>query len=73
MLNKKASIKKWRLFYLTYTTYCHSFATNAIRSGASIELISKMLSHSSIMTTKNYFAGFESDEKRNISNKLMDF
>lgn len=51
----------------------HSFATNAIRSGASFELISEMLSHTSLMTTKNYFAGFETDEKRKIAGKLMEF
>lgn len=51
----------------------HSFATNAIRSGASIEFVSEALSHSNLSTTRNYFAGFEDDKKREIANKLMKF
>lgn len=56
----------------TYTAR-HSFATNAIRSGASIEFVSEALSHSNIKTTQEYFAGFENEVKRDISNKLMEF
>ena len=51
----------------------HSFATNAIRSGASIEFVSEALNHTNINTTKSYFAGFEDDKKREISYKLMQF
>lgn len=51
----------------------HSFATNAIRNGASMEFVSEALSHSSINTTKNYFAGFESEEKKEFSKKMMQF
>lgn len=51
----------------------HSFATNAIRSGASLEFVSEALSHSNLKTTQGYFAGFESDKKREISRKLMEF
>lgn len=51
----------------------HSFATNAIRSGASLEFVSEALSHSNLKTTQSYFAGFESEKKREISNKLMEF
>jgi len=51
----------------------HSFATNAIRSGASLEFVSEALSHSNLKTTQGYFAGFESDKKREISKKLMEF
>lgn len=51
----------------------HSFATNAIRSGASMEFVSEALSHSSMDTTRGYFAGFEDDKKREISKKLMEF
>ncbi|PLX08544.1 MAG: hypothetical protein C0596_06710 [Marinilabiliales bacterium] len=50
----------------------HSFATNAIRSGASMEFVSEALSHSNLNTTQNYFAGFTDDMKKNISDKLMD-
>ncbi len=51
----------------------HSFATNAIRSGASMEYVSEALSHSNLNTTKNYFAGFEDEKKKEIASKLMDF
>jgi integrase/recombinase XerD len=51
----------------------HSFATNAIRSGASMEYVSEALSHSNLGTTKNYFAGFEDEKKKEIANKLMEF
>ena len=50
----------------------HSFATNAIRNGASMEFVSEALSHSSIKTTQNYFAGFADKHKKDISDKLMD-
>jgi len=51
----------------------HSFATNAIRSGASMELISELLAHTNLKTTKGYFAGFESEAKRDLAKKLMEF
>ncbi|MGY6561419.1 MAG: tyrosine-type recombinase/integrase [Luteibaculaceae bacterium] len=50
----------------------HSFATNAIRSGASMEFVSEALSHSNLNTTKAYFAGFTDEKKREIAGKLMD-
>ena len=51
----------------------HSFATNAIRKGASIEFISEALNHSDLKVTKGYFAGFEDEAKKEFANKLMDF
>lgn len=51
----------------------HSFATMAIRNGASIEYVSEALSHSNLTTTRNYFAGFEDDKKREINKKLLEF
>jgi integrase/recombinase XerD len=51
----------------------HSFATNAIRSGASMEYVSEALSHSSLNTTRSYFAGFEDEEKKKIAKRLMEF
>ncbi|MBY0244644.1 MAG: site-specific integrase [Sphingobacteriaceae bacterium] len=56
----------------TYTAR-HSFATNAIRSGASMEFVSEALSHSNINTTKTYFAGFENERKKEILDKIMNF
>jgi len=51
----------------------HTFATNAIRSGASLEQISQALNHHNIVTTKSYFAGFEDETMRKISDNLMNF
>jgi integrase len=51
----------------------HSFATSAIRKGASIEFVSEALSHSNIKTTQGYFAGFEESSKRELMNTIMDF
>ena len=51
----------------------HSFSTNAIRSGASMELVSEQLGHSNLKTTQNYFSGFEDDSIEDITKKLMNF
>ncbi|MFT5250682.1 MAG: site-specific recombinase XerD [bacterium] len=51
----------------------HSFTTNSIRKGASMEFISEALNHSDLSVTKNYFAGFEDETKKEFANKLMDF
>jgi len=51
----------------------HSFATNAILNGASMEYISEALSHSNMKTTQNYFAGFEETTKKEITENLMKF
>ena len=51
----------------------HSFATNSIRKGASMEFISEALNHSDMNVTKNYFAGFEDKTKKEFADKLMDF
>ena len=51
----------------------HSFATNSLRKGASMEFISEALNHSDLSVTKNYFAGFEDEAKKDFANKLLDF
>lgn len=51
----------------------HSFATNAVRNGASMEFAMEALGHSSMETTKNYFAGFEDKTKREVASKLLNF
>lgn len=51
----------------------HSFATNSLRKGASMEFISEALNHSDLSVTKNYFAGFEDETKREFANQLMNF
>ncbi len=59
----------------TVSTYYarHSFATNAIRNGASMEFIQESLGHKNMKTTQNYFAGFDNEAKKEFANKLMDF
>jgi site-specific recombinase XerD len=51
----------------------HSFATNSMRKGASMEFISEALNHSDLSVTKNYFAGFEDDAKKEFAKGLLDF
>ena len=51
----------------------HSFATNSLRKGASMEFISEALNHSDLNVTKNYFAGFEDEAKKEFANTLLDF
>ncbi|WP_308991666.1 site-specific integrase [Mariniflexile litorale] len=51
----------------------HSFATQSIRSGVSMEFISEALNHSDLSVTKNYFAGFEDEAKKEFANNLMNF
>ncbi|MGJ8666713.1 MAG: tyrosine-type recombinase/integrase [Patiriisocius sp.] len=51
----------------------HSFATNSIRKGTSMEFISEALNHSDLNVTKNYFAGFEDSTKKDFANTIMDF
>jgi site-specific recombinase XerD len=51
----------------------HSFATNSIRKGASMEFISEALNHSDLSVTKNYFEGFEDEAKKEFANSLLDF
>ncbi len=51
----------------------HSFASNSLRKGASMEFISEALNHSDLSVTKNYFAGFEDEAKKEFANTIMDF
>lgn len=51
----------------------HSFATNSVRKGASMEFISEALNHSDLGVTKSYFAGFEDKTKKDFANSIMDF
>jgi len=51
----------------------HSFASNSIRKGATMEFISEALNHSDLSVTKNYFAGFEDEAKKEFANSLLDF
>ena len=51
----------------------HSFVTNAIRKGASMEFVSDALNHSSLNVTKGYFAGFQDDVKKEFAKDIMNF
>lgn len=48
----------------------HSFSTNAIRNGATMEMVGEALGHGDSKTTQGYFAGFESKTQKDISEKL---
>jgi len=50
----------------------HSFATNAVRNGASLEFIQESLGHSDLKTTQGYFAGFDSATKKDFAEQLMN-
>lgn len=51
----------------------HSYATSAIRNGASMEFMMEALSHNNMKTTVGYFAGFEDKDKKDFSENLMKF
>ena len=51
----------------------HSFATMAIRRGASIEQVGEAVGHTDTKTTQGYFAGFEDETKKAIGKNLLDF
>ncbi|MFN8438153.1 MAG: site-specific integrase [Cytophagales bacterium] len=60
---------------LNLSTYVarHSFATNAIRKGASMEFVSEALSHNNLNTTQAYFKGFDDESKKSMMDLLTDF
>jgi len=51
----------------------HSFATVAVRKGASMELMRESLGHDDLKTTLNYFAGFDDEAKKELAVSIMDF
>ncbi len=51
----------------------HSFATVAVRKGASMEFMRESLGHSDMKTTLNYFAGFDDEAKKELALSIMDF
>jgi site-specific recombinase XerD len=57
------------------TTYSarHSFATVLKRSGASMEVISEMLGHSNLKTTRLYLDSFEKETLEKTTNALTNF
>lgn len=51
----------------------HSFSTNAIRNGKTMEFVGEALNHGDSKTTMGYFAGFEDKEKKAFSDTIMNF
>ena len=51
----------------------HSFATNAIRNGATMEFVGEAFDHRNPNTTKRYFAGFTDKVKKEFQQKIMNF
>ena len=51
----------------------HSFTTQAIRKGATMELLQESLGHKNLATTQNYFAGFTTEVKENLAKSLLEF
>lgn len=56
----------------TYTAR-HTFATIGIQEGASLEFMQQMLGHDNLQTTQAYFAGFDSETRKEFSKKLLNF
>lgn len=69
----KIAEKEGHKFKVTTYWARHSFATNAIRSGQSMEFVMEALNHSNLNTTKAYFDGFADNTKKKYADKLMDF
>lgn len=51
----------------------HSYATDAVRKGATLEFIQESLGHQNLKTTQGYFAGFDQDNKKEFAKSIMDF
>jgi integrase/recombinase XerD len=50
----------------------HSFTTKVTRK-LGLEFAQEALGHTTMATTQNYWAGFESTTKKAMANELMDF
>ena len=51
----------------------HTFATLAIRKGATLEFIQESLGHGHLKTTQGYFAGFDNEAKKEFAMDIMNF
>lgn len=70
---KKLAVAEGITFNISTYWARHSFASQAIRSGASMEYVSEALNHNNLKTTKGYFAGFEDKIKKEFTKRIMDF
>jgi integrase/recombinase XerD len=59
-------------FKFRFTTYTarHTFATISVQKGASLEEVQIALGQSSLQTAQNYFAGFDRETKKGMSERL---
>ena len=51
----------------------HSFATNSLRNGASMEFMQERMGHKDMKTTMRYFTGFDDETQKEFAKNLMDF
>ena len=51
----------------------HSYTTSAVQAGASFEMVGDSLGHTDSKTTRNYFAGFENETKKQLLESISDF
>lgn len=51
----------------------HSFATQSVRKGASLEFMRESLGHKDITTTQGYFAGFDDETRKEFAKTIMEF
>ena len=72
LMNKHLSAiaKEVGLPHISSYTARHSYATNLLRGGATTELISQALGHTSITTTQAYLDGFDTETLRNANESL---
>lgn len=56
----------------TYTAR-HSWASLLLRKNVNIDFIRQELGHTDIKTTQSYLSSIKSDERKNISDSLLDF
>lgn len=51
----------------------HTFATVAMRNGYNVAMISKALGHTSVQITEKYLGSFESQQMKDLAEKMSDF
>ncbi len=70
---KKIATKNGISDSISFVWARHSYTTLSIRNGASMAFIQESLGHENITTTQNYFKGFDSEAKKDMADKIMDF
>ena len=57
----------------TFHSFRHTFATNFSRAGVPIEQTAKLLGHSDIKVTEQYYLAVRNEEKLDAVNKIVKF